>query len=171
MVDKILKLLLLLSPICYTTNISLQVFDLIFFRLGIMLLFCASLFDKPKRDINLALPIFSILGLCIYNLFIHGFNQIILTYTFNVFLFLLAINIIVNYASNPKEFYKWIKYAAAINIVVFLIQELGYNPIINTSIDTGGIMGNAPRLAAYLSIFAFILFYYSFCFSVVIILI
>lgn len=161
MVDKLLKLLLLLSPIAYTTGISLGLFDVVFFRLGMIALFCASLFDKPKRNIKLALPIALILGLCVFNLFTHGFNQVIFSYTFNMFLALLGLSIIVNYASPLKEFSKWIVGAILINIFVFIMQKFGFNPILNSSIENGGIMGNAPRLAGYLTITLPILFSFS----------
>ncbi len=164
MVDKLLKLLLLLSPIAYTTGILLTVFDLIFFRLGVIGLFCASLFDKPKRNVNLAIPIALVLGLCVFNLFSHSFNPIIFSYTINIFLALLSLSIIVNYASPLKEFTKWIVGAVLINISVFIVQKFGFNPILNNSTENGGIMGNAPRLASYLTIISPVLFSYSLAF-------
>ena len=157
MVDKLLKLILLISPIAYTTGISLNLFDIMFFRLGSMMLFCASLFDKPKRNINLATPIALIMGLCLFNLFTHSFNQIIFSYVVNMFLALLSLSIIVNYASPLKEFSKWIVGAALINIFVLIIQKFGFNPFFSHNPEEGGLMGNAPRLADYLTIISPIL--------------
>jgi hypothetical protein len=51
-------------------------------------------------------------------------------------------------------------YAGLINAVVFLFQKIGFNPILNEGLyrgEEGGIMGNAPRLASYLTlIFPFV---------------
>lgn len=153
-----------MSPIAYTTGISLTLFDVMFFRLGSIALFCASLFDKPKRNINLAIPIALIMGLCLFNLFTHSFNQIIFSYTVNMFLVLLSLSIIVNYASPLKEFSKWILGATLINIFVSIIQKFGFNPFFSHNPEEGGLMGNAPRLVDYLTIVSPILLTYSLAF-------
>ena len=153
MVDRILKILLLLSPLVYFMGIDLNIVDLIFFRLGVIVLFCASLFDKPKRNINIALPISLIMGLCLFNLFTHAFNQVVFSYTLNIFLALMALSIIVNYASPLDKFRKWIIGAVAINIIVFIAQKFGFSPIIqNPQGEPGGILGNAPRFIDYLTL-------------------
>lgn len=168
MIDKFLRFFLLVSPIAYTTGISLNLFDIMFFRLGSMMLFCASLFDKPKRNINLATPIALIMGLCLFNLSAHAFNPITFSYTVNMFLALLSLSIIVNYASPLKEFSKWIVGAALINIFVLIIQKFGFNPFFSHNPEEGGLMGNAPRLASYLTIVLPVLFNYSIVFILLI---
>ena len=153
MVDRVLKILLLLSPLAYWVGIELNIVDLVFFRLGAIVLFCASLFDKPKRSINLSLPIVLIIGLCLFNLFTHQFNQVVFSHTLNIFFALMSLSIIVNYASPLDKFRKWIIGAVVINIVVFVGQKFGFSPIIqNPHGEPGGILGNAPRFGDYLAI-------------------
>ena len=53
MFDKTLKLMLLLSPIAYTTGIAIDTFDLRAFSLYVMALFAASLVSKPQRDVDM----------------------------------------------------------------------------------------------------------------------
>jgi hypothetical protein len=50
MVNKLLKILLLFSPIAYGVGIPLEKFDLIFFYLAVLSLFISSLWDKPRRE-------------------------------------------------------------------------------------------------------------------------
>jgi hypothetical protein len=155
MVDIVLKALLLLSPIVYGFDVSLNRLDTIFFHVGSIVLFGASLFDKQKRSSDiLHIPIISLLGLCLVSLFWHGFKPIHLSYFLTVFLACLSIITVVRYCKSPSECSKFIVYAVIINIVVYLFQMFGFNPILDNSPtdEFGGILGNAPRLLTYIAI-------------------
>lgn len=151
MVDKILKIILVLSPIIWGINTPLNKIDSIFFILSCASLFLASLVDYPKRNINIAIPAISLFALCVFNLFQNNFHSVVLSATINIFFGIVAVLIISNYVSGPKKFYPYIIIPALINIIIFAIQKMGYIAILNTTsaIDPGGILGNAPRLATY----------------------
>ncbi len=154
MVDILLKIILLLSPITYTTGISLDKFDLIFFRLAVASLFIASLFDKPKRTFEIR-PLAFLLIIGLINVFWHNFHPIVMTSFVNLFSAGIALYIIVVYCDKPKEIYKYMIYATIVNIVFFILQRIGYNPILKEGLkigQEGGIMGNAPRLISYLAL-------------------
>ena len=152
MTTKALKAMLFLSPICYTTGISLEKFDLIFFHLSVFALFIASIFDKKKRDCDLR--IFGIiLGFAIVQLFWHEFNPIVINATMNLFMAIFALKIIVEYLDDVDSCYSPMLAAGFINIIVLIVQMFGFDPIImNPDGEPGGIMGNAPRLGNYLAI-------------------
>ena len=160
MVTKLLKLLLLLSPICYGVNIPLEKFDIVFFVVSMMALFIASLLDTPKREIpkeiNFAIISLWIIGL--FNLFLNTFNQIVLSAFIHLSFVLIGIVIVARYIEEPKKLFKWIIWAGIINITVLLLQKIGYNPILDDSEiamragEPGGIMGNAPQLGTYLAL-------------------
>ena len=44
MVDKVIKLLILFSPISYLPGVALEKFDIVFFQVGCVALFIASMF-------------------------------------------------------------------------------------------------------------------------------
>lgn len=158
MIDKIFPIILLFSTIAYTTNISLNMFDIIFFRLSAMVLFVASLFDTPKRNIRLiAIPVAGLLGIGLVNLFIHSFKPVILSNIHNLFLACVIFTIVYAYITDVKKCVKYILIGCAINLIVFLGQKMGFNPILNQPgyVGTeGGIMGNISRLGIYLALIA-----------------
>lgn len=156
MVDIVLKILLLLSPIAYGTNVSLNRFDLIFFYLATLSLITASLFDTPARTFkNIKIPLGAFLILIFINIWWSSFNQIVLANVLNIMFAAVSLMIIIMYAKEPKRYFKYIVYAGLINVVVFLFQKMGFNPILNGDLykgEEGGIMGNAPRLVSYLTL-------------------
>lgn len=158
MINRIFPVILLFSTIAYTTNINLNMFDIIFFRLSAMVLFAAALFDIPKRSIRpIALPIVTLLGIGLINLFIHNFKPVILSNIHNLFLACTIFAIAYAYLTNTKRCIKYILIGCVINLIVFLGQKLGFNPILNQPGyvgEEGGIMGNFPRLAIYLALIA-----------------
>jgi hypothetical protein len=159
MVDKIVKFLLLVTPIAYGVNINLDYFSMRFFQIGVMALFCASLFDTPKREIgNIKIPIILLFVLLLFNSFWHRFQPLDTRSLEDVFFAVLAFVIIVRYLSNTKGCFKYILWAAIINIVVMIMQKIGYSPIVSFSHPgayincEGGIMGSSSRLAMYITI-------------------
>ena len=171
MVDIVLKILLLLSPIAYGVGISLNKFDMIFFHVGSVVLFFASLFDTQKRKSDIVhVPIISLLGISLLSLFWHNFDSLNLMYFLTTALACLSLITIIRYCKSPTECIKFVIYAAIINIAVYLFQRIGFNPILDLSpqSELGGIFGNAPRLMTYLAvilpfIFRTNIFLFSFC--------
>jgi hypothetical protein len=163
MVDIVLKIALCLSPVIWGINTSLNKIDSIFFILSCMALFLASLFDNPKRNVNISIPALSLFGLCLFNLFTLNFSSLVLGNTVNIFLGILALWVILNYASGYKQFYPFIVIPALLNIFIFIFQKFGYMLILNSSpsVDFGGLLGNAPRLATYLCLILVVSLEYS----------
>ena len=176
MIDLLLKIILLVSPLAYCVNLSLDNFDFLLFRIGIMCLFFVSTFSEPVRIINkkyLWYPITSLFTICLLNLFWNKFNPISVSNTTNLFFGILAIYIITRYVNKPKEIYSFIVLAVLINIFIFIFQKFGYNPILNTSFpdEVGANLGSAPRFAMWLGLICPILFSYSKLFFPLIVLI
>jgi len=153
MFNKVLKAILLLSPICYMTGFDLNTFDTIFFQLSVGALFCASLYDEPIRKVsgNYFIAFIVIAGI---NVLTHRLSPEITFNFLNYFLAVFALVLMVRHIDKPKEHIKYVLYAMTINAVVFAFQKWGFNPILtSTSMDfPGGIMGNAPRLTTYFAI-------------------
>ena len=166
MVDKIFKLLLLLSPIVFTTGILIDKFSVMFFHFGVIGLFMASLLDSPKRKpIPIKREIVLFLALCFFNIAIHSFKIPSIGIFINLFLFCLSLNIVYQHMKEPKEYYKYIIIAAGINIFVYLAQRFYFNflpfaPIVKVQgvIEWGGILGTAPNMANYLAVITPIIF-------------
>jgi hypothetical protein len=166
MVDKLFKLLLLISPIAFTSGIALDRFEIVFFHFGVIGLFMASLLDTPKRkSIPVAKEIVLFLALCFFNIAIHSFQFYSIGLFLNIFLFCLALNIVYQHMKEPKEYYKYIIIAAFINIVAYLGQRFYFNflpfaPTVKVIgvIEWGGIFGTAPNMANYLAIITPIIF-------------
>ena len=160
MVDIVTKILLLLTPIAYAHGgMNLHKLSLRFFQIGIIALFGATLFDKPKRDAGeLALPVSILLGLAIWNSCIHDFQPLDINAVCDLFYGVLGLTILVKYLGKPKECYKYIYWAVGINIAVMLFQKIGYTPITHfahygsyTKCE-GGIFGNISQLGMYIAL-------------------
>jgi len=153
MVDIVLKAILLLSPICYTTGFDLERFNVLFFYCAVMALVGASFIDKPKRHYNC--PVMGIfLIFLILQLFWHNFDGAITSATLKICLSLIGIRIIALYASRSDVFLKYMVWGGLVNIFVLALQNIGYNPIFNLPCygEIGGMMGSGPRLATYLTL-------------------
>jgi hypothetical protein len=159
MFDKILKLILLISPLAYSTGISIVKFEILFFHFSVLLLFLSSLLSNPVRD-NLILSkgIVLFLCFCIFNTAIHTFQSFSVGTLINLFLFCIALNLIHKYMGKPREYYKFIGIAVVINISVYLLQRYWFNFLPFTSPHLGGLFGSAPRLGNYLAIVTPIVF-------------
>jgi len=130
MVTNVLKILLLLSPICYLTGVHLQQFDIQFFQIGIMALFGASLVDSPVRQFPRENYIMAgLIGLLFINIGLHRMNPVV---SINCLHFFMAV----------------------LNIIVFTLEKCGVHIIFQTIFvdDPGGLMGNTPRLMTYLGL-------------------
>ena len=141
----------------------MDVFDLVFFRTGIIVLFAASLIDKPKR----AMPdyinkiILGLLGLCVFNLFIHTFAPQVLAMTMNLFLAIVGLYILYTYLDEKANLVKYILWGAAINLIFLVSQRIGFDPIFDQIPNvnnkpalnqTGAFFGNNPRIANYFTL-------------------
>lgn len=157
MVDKVFGLILLLSPVAYTTGVSLDIFDLIFLHLATMGLVMATLFDTPKRTIskNAVYLICSLLGINLIILYVYHFDRVILSAFDHLFFIILSLIIVICYVSDIKRLYRYISYAVILNLIVFVLQRFGVNFIFDMGLtkgEEGGLLGNAPRLVSYLCI-------------------
>ena len=157
MVTKIFQLLLLLSPICFGSNINMDMFDIIFFRTGIIALFAAAMIDNPRRTLPgyAGKSIALLLGLCIVNIFIHNFTPVVLHTTMNLFLALTGVFIVYTYYDESKDLRKFILWAGLINLVFFINQKMGFNPIFDKMPyvgQEGAFLGNQPRLMTYFAL-------------------
>ena len=157
MVTRIFQLLLLLSPIAIGADINMDIFDLIFFRTGVVVLFIASLLDTPKRELPIPLKhiLVGLLGLCLFNVFNHSFHQVVLLNTLNCFLSVVGFCVIYTYYDEKKSLSKFILAAALINLIFFVFQRFGFDPVFDKSnhiIGGGAFLGNTPRLTNYFTL-------------------
>lgn len=170
MVDRVLKALLLLAPISYANGVPLERFDLLFFRLGVVLLFLASLGVEPVRGLKDHWPLTGLLGVGFVNLALSSFNEIVTSAFLNLFYGILAVFIIVRYVKDIRGCLRFAIYAAILNALVFVVQMWGFSPIIE-DLEDGGIMGNAPRLVNYFSILLPLIVAYSWPLTALVLLI
>ena len=157
MVTKIFQLLLLISPIAVGADINMDMFDIIFFRTGALVLFTASLLDKPKRIMPAYVNrlVFALLGLSLVNIFIHNFAPMVLHAQMNLFLAIVSLYIIYTYLDEKNSIGKYILWAGAINLIYFLCQKIGFNPIYDVMPykgQEGAFLGNQPRLMTYFAL-------------------
>ena len=159
MVTKVFQLLLLLSPIVIGANIDMDVFDLIFFRTGVIILFGASLLDVQRRQMPVWVNkiILSLLGLSLANIFLFTFAPQVLATTMNLFLGVIGFYILYNYLDEKADFKKYIITAAMINLAFLIFQRIGFDPIFDhipeqTKSMAGAFFGNKARLANYFAL-------------------
>jgi len=138
-------------------------FDLIFFRTGIIVLFAASLLDTPKRVMPQYVNkiMVGLLGLCVFNIFIHTFAPLVLANTLNLLLAIIGLHTAYTYIEDKHDLVKYILIAGAINLIFCISQRLGFDPVfeeipnMNGKPDVslaGGFLGNNPRLANYFAL-------------------
>lgn len=134
----------------------MDMFDIIFFRTGIIVLFVGSLMDTPKREIpeNIKKVIIGLFCLVIANMFIHTFSPMTLATSMNVFMATLGFCIIYVYHDEKKDLKKFILGAAAINLLFYIGQKAGFDPVWDkVSFDQhGAFLGNTPRLMVYFAL-------------------
>jgi len=164
MFDKILKTCLLLSPLMYVSGVPIDTVDLKAFPLFVILLLIGSLTSKPQRILDFK-PLVYIISLSAINLFFFAFNPIVMSAFINLSFGILAIYLIATFCEDHKSCYKYLLWAALLNIIVFIGQSNGISPIIvNLDGQPGGILGNGPRFCTYLAIivpFAYVIRWWS----------
>jgi len=148
--DWIIKFFLFATPVCYLTNMPLIKFDIIFFQIATVSLFIVYLLNKPIREskLNYLIPAFLALG--IFNVLMHRFDVIAVNKLLNATMFIFVVYIIGTSCQKPESCYKYMKYALLVNLAVLFVQRIGYLPFGSVdTIESGGLMGNFPRLAIY----------------------
>ncbi len=158
MVTRIFQLLLLVSPVGIGTDINMDMFDLIFFRTGIIILFLSSLIDKPKRELPgyITKVVLGLFGLVIWNLFVHTFDPKILATSMDLFLAFIGFYIVYIYYDEKQSLRKYILWAGAINLLLFISQKIGFDPVwdkhpIYNGLE-GAFFGNKMRLITYFAL-------------------
>ena len=157
MVTLLFNILITLSAIAIGTNMHPDMFDIILFRTGTIALFMASMLEKPKRELsqNAKDIISALLILIIFNIFINTFNPIVLSNSMNLFLFIIMATTLYRYYNPDGKLKYFIATGVIINIVMFLSQQLGFNPIADIPTyagQSGAFFGNKQRLATYIAI-------------------
>ncbi len=158
MVTKVFQLLLLISPIAVGADINLEMFDIIFFRTGIIALFMASLIDKPQREMpqDIKWIILSLLGLCIINVFINTFSPTVLMNFQNLFLGVVGFYIVYTYFDKTQDIRPYILWAGVINLLLFIGQRIGFDPVFDKRVsyagEEGAFLGNKQRLMTYFAL-------------------
>lgn len=151
MFDKILKTILLLSPLLYVPGEVLGKCDLIAFPIFVIALFAGSLYTRQQRIVDLK-PLALILILGAVNLFLNQYNGIVLYSFITLSLGVIAIYLITTYCEDPHSCFKWMVCAGLINLAILGGQYLGFEPIAVNIAESGGILGNGPRLGIYLAL-------------------
>jgi len=122
-----------------------------------MVLFLASLIDKPRREIprNIKYCLASLLGLCFINIFVNTFDPIVLHTALNIFLAVIGFSIIYSYYDEKKSMTKYILIAALLNLLFYISQQFGFDPIFNMRPYAGcegSFLGNSPRMMTYFAL-------------------
>jgi len=156
-VTRVFQGLLLLSPICVGAMIDMDMFDIIFFRIGVAVLFMASLFDYPKRvfPYDLKKILFTLLALCLWNTCNSAFANPQIGNFLNIFLAVYVFYMVYCYWDKSKSFKKYILIAVGINAGFLIIQKLGFDPIWDIPVykgQEGALLGNGPRFATYFAL-------------------
>lgn len=146
----VLRILLVLSPICYLSGVPLAVFDTQFFYIGTAALFVASLFDKPIRKMP-TWEIATLIGICLFNLFMNGLNPRVFNSFINILFACVAFRIVVTYC-DLKDWYKYAVIGVVLNLLIVILESAGICHVFGGTEEPGGLMGNAPRLMSYLTI-------------------
>src|SRR3990167_9809539 len=99
--------------------------------------------------------IFALLGLALVNLFIHTFAPMILHISMNLFLSILGFCVVYICWDEKLSLKTPLLIAAGINLVFFLGQKMGFDPvwdILPYKGQEGAFLGNQPRLMTYFSL-------------------
>jgi hypothetical protein len=147
MFDAVLKILVFLSTLVCLPDRGLFVFEQMWFHVSVIILALAAFASEKQRDFKPWLLI-GFNAVFILNVFTHNFNPIVMQYALNVFLLSLAIFLVASYTQNFRSVIKWIFASYVVTSVVLVFQLYGFNVLL-TSLgeDSGGLMGNLPRLS------------------------
>lgn len=153
MVDKVIKFMLLTSPLIYTSWMTPGRFEMILFYAYAFLLFLASLLDKPKRESALvSRGIFCFLLFCFINSAIHSFPTQSIATLLNLTVFCVVLNTVFRYMRPPEKYYRYIRISAIFSIVVYLAQRYWFNFLPFTAYSLGGTFGSIQRFANYIAL-------------------
>lgn len=153
MVDRVLKIILLFSPLAFAARITPGKFEILLFHLSLLLIFLASLVDKPQREsgiLSKGLAVFLLFGLI--NSAIHLFPAYSIATLYSLTLFCIFVDIVYRYMREPSSYYRYIKIAVIINIIVYLAQRYWFNFLPFTAYNLGGIFGSGQRFGIYLAV-------------------
>jgi hypothetical protein len=150
MVSRAFRLLLFLSPIVIPVNTAVDVFDMIFFRTSVMVLFMASLLDKPKRSMPdwVNKVVIGLFSLCLLNLFNFKFSQTVLMNTLSLFIATMGFYILYTYCEKNIDIKRPIILAILVNLIILAFQGTGRDVIFD-EVYQGGLIGNAARFGIY----------------------
>lgn len=161
MVDRVFKVILLFTPIAYCVGVAPYRFEIIFFQIASILLFGAALLDKPKREFNIKKLTVLFLGICLFSVASNGFQDRCLSAITIILFACVDIYILTVYSKDLKKCLNWLMIGLGINTLVFVGQMFGYSPFIDPETihgnsgavsEYGGIIGNAPRFAAFIAL-------------------
>ncbi|KKL96690.1 hypothetical protein LCGC14_1841980 [marine sediment metagenome] len=163
MVNRIFKVILLFTPIAYCVGVHYYKFEVVFFQLTSMILIISSLFDTPKREFKIKKILTLFLGICMLSVVLHGFQIKNLSALINIFFGCIDVYILAVYSKDLKKCINWLMVGLGINALIFIGQWFGYSPFIDPKTihgsaggiipgEYGGIIGNAPRFAAFITL-------------------
>lgn len=153
MVDKAVQIILAITPVVYFRAITQNTFDMMVFHICAVVLFMASLFDSPAREFGYAKESAALFAVCLVNVFLHRFDMYVMNATLNLFVGFVCVYIMVRYIRSLDKIRKAIAIAALVNIAVYAVQRLGYNPFMPSSREgyVGAFLNNNCRFATYIA--------------------
>ena len=157
MFDSALKFILLASVTIpnFINGDPLRMFEGKMLSVYTFILFLSSMLSQPQRNVpkSIYLIAYSLFFVCVFNVFTHRLDSVILSYCSNVFLFVTSVFLIVTYCKKPEECFKFISIGVLINVIVFAIEKIYGNPFYELlGEDPGALLGNWPRLATYFAL-------------------
>ena len=154
MVDKLIQIILAITPVVYFRAITQNTFDMMVFHICAVILFMASLFDVPVRKFGYEKEAAGLFAVCLINVFLHKFDMYVMNATLNLFVGFVCVYILVRYVQSLNKLRIAIAIAAAINIAVYIIQRVGYNPFMPSTREgyEGAFLNNNCRFATYLAV-------------------
>jgi hypothetical protein len=153
--EKVLGCLILITGLLYTQTSSIIYFEMNMFRVSVILLFLASLFDYKKRDFTGNSNVLILSVLCVLNVILHDFNGYVIDCTINVFLSIIGYKVIYEYITDISAFYKIFLYVGLCNVVIYILQILGLDFVTRNwdkGVFNGGFCSNLPRLTTLVAI-------------------
>lgn len=152
MVDLVIKIFLLITPLAYWQGEQLNNFDIKLMHIIPICLFIASFFDKPIRYVYGKKYLALLLGGGILSFFIHDLNIYIMNHNINLFLLSFSYCLIVIYCKDYKSMYKYMILGVILNSIYLISQKLGFDPLpfAFPKSHPGGMLGNSPRFSTYL---------------------
>ena len=121
-----------------------------------ILLFISALYDTPKRDFKIKKLMSLFLGICIFSVVVNGFEIRNISALINIFIGCVDVIILAVYSENLKKCLNWLIVGLGINTLFMITQMFGFTQFAAEKIgqykEFGGIIGNAPRFAAFIAL-------------------